>query len=127
MFSPVQFLQLHLTNFNLLVQVENLKRELHKASDEVRHQQEGIDKLEQVNQKLSENGPYQIDMARDKLNEMKDVKEKLLQGEKEKIQLLQDLLKQRDEYQYNDYLIRQTVSVRILKRKFCQKLHQFFC
>lgn len=114
-FSPVQFLELHLRNFHLLVQVENLKRELHKASDEVRYQQEGIDKLEQINQNLSENGPYRIDMARDKLNEMKDVKEKLLQGEKEKIQLLQDLLKQRDEYQYNDYLIRQTVSVRILK------------
>ena len=114
-FSPVQFLELHLRNFHLLVQVKNLKRELHKASDEVRYQQEGIDKLEQINQNLSENGPYRIDMARDKLNEMKDVKEKLLQGEKEKIQLLQDLLKQRDEYQYNDYLIRQTVSVRILK------------
>ena len=115
MFSPVHFLHLHVTNFHLLVQVENLKRELHKGSDKVRHQQEGIDKLEQINQNLSENGPYQIDMARDKLNEMNDVKEKLLQGEKEKIQLLQDLLKQRDEYQYNDYLIRQTVSVRILK------------
>lgn len=90
--------------------VENLRKELHKASNEVRHKQEGFDKLEQINRNLSENGPYQIDMARDKLNEMKNVKEKLLQGEQEKIRLLQDLLKQRDEYQYGDYINRQTKS-----------------
>jgi len=87
---------------NARERVENLKRELEVASDDVRCQQKGIDKLEEINHMVAENGPYQIDVAHQKLSEMKDVREKLLQGEQEKIRILQDLLKQRDEYQINE-------------------------
>ena len=38
-------------------------------------------------------------MAREKISKMKEVREQLLVGEQEKIRILEDLLKQRDEYQ----------------------------
>ena len=79
--------------------MDNLKKEWNNASDEVRYQQEGHNRLEKINQTLSSNGPYQIDMAREKVGKMKEVREQLLVGEQEKIRILQDLLRQRDEYQ----------------------------
>ena len=38
-------------------------------------------------------------MAREKVGTIKEVREQLLIGEQEKIRILQDLLRQRDEYQ----------------------------
>ncbi|XP_066936819.1 protein WWC2-like isoform X2 [Clytia hemisphaerica] len=83
---------------NARERVGNLKKELHNVSDEVRHQQEGHDRLEKINETLSSNGPYQVDTAREKVTVMNDVREQLLLGEQEKIHILQDLLRQRDEY-----------------------------
>ena len=76
-----------------------MKKELHNVSDEVRHQEEGHNRLEKINETLSTNGPYQVDMAREKVGTIKEVREQLLIGEQEKIRILQDLLRQRDEYQ----------------------------
>ena len=75
-----------------------MKKELNNVSDEVRHQQEGHDRLEKINETLSSNGPYQVDTAREKVSVMNEVREQLLLGEQEKIHILQDLLRQRDEY-----------------------------
>lgn len=82
--------------------MDNLKRELHEASDEVRHKKDGITKLEQINQNLSENGPFELDVAREKVSEMKEVKEQLLIGQQEKIRILEELLRQRDECQISE-------------------------
>ena len=70
----------------------------------MRHQQEGINKLERINENVSKNGPYRLDVAKEKVTEMKEVREKLLVGEQEKIKILQELLRQRNEYQTVEYL-----------------------
>lgn len=88
------------------IQVDNLKKELHNVSDEVRQQEEGINRLEKINNTLSTNGPYQVDKAREKVNEMKEMREQLLLSEQEKIRILQDLLQHRDEYQSHDLPLR---------------------
>ena len=43
-----------------------------------------------------------MEVAREKVNEMKEVRERLLLGEQEKIRILQELLRRRDEYQVMD-------------------------
>lgn len=75
---------------------------MQQASEEIRYQKEGMTKLELINQSHFENGPYKVEVAKEKVNEMKEVRERLLLGEQEKIQILQELLRRRDEYQYQE-------------------------
>ena len=52
---------------------------------------------------MSSNSAFQVHAVRAKLSEMKDMREKLLIGQQEKIKILQELLQQRDEYQMSEY------------------------
>lgn len=85
--------------------VERLKKELHKGTNEVLQHQEGVKRLEKINETFTNNGPYEIETARDKVSEMKELREQLLLGEQEKIRILEDILRQRDEHQYDDLAI----------------------
>ena len=78
-----------------------MKRELQEETDKVRYQQDGIDKLEEINRTVAVSGG-QLEEARLKVNEMKEIREQLLAGEQEKISLLQELLQQRRDFRGSD-------------------------
>jgi len=86
---------------NARKRVGNLKRELQEETDKVRYQQDGIDKLEEINRTVAVSGG-QLEEARLKVNEMKEIREQLLAGEQEKISLLQELLQQRRDFRGSD-------------------------
>ncbi|XP_065670616.1 protein WWC3 isoform X6 [Hydra vulgaris] len=78
--------------------VNDLKKELHETAG-----QNDLNNFEEIHKKMPSNSPLQIHAIKEKLNEMKDMREKLLIGQQEKIKILQELLQQRDEYQMSEH------------------------
>ncbi|KAL4231016.1 regulation of hippo signaling [Mactra antiquata] len=79
--------------------VERLKHELAQIHAEMKYKQKGLDTLAMVDEKLSGQGVgYNVDDAREIMDEMRIIQKNLHSGEQERLELMQSLAKLKEDF-----------------------------
>lgn len=84
------------------LQVNMLKQELHHASEEMSLQQQGINTLENIDQQMQRNGTWQREENSQFAQQLSDLKRQLEISERERRDLLNNLVLMKDEFNLPD-------------------------